>query len=519
MKIKHKFTFTPKNRSNNIISEKSSASINQLNIKQLEEPKEESFCFLSPRKSKKIKIEDDDDIYKTEMSNKKPIELFKEIATELSENNKTLEKKEKNNINNYDYDNKILDKSNISGSFSNIMKTQNNSNDKIDETNNSTVKYNTTNTIEDSKINNQRKDLDKLKKFCESMINRKKTSKITSKHDLFNKSKKIDIENINNTNDLENDINNNDKIKRHKSFENNFLNNHILFFKNLYSKKTSFNCSNIKTKLIKRTPRNETYILTNEKISDINNNDNKNKIKNMASKISFEDSFFYCNKSNIKLKSAFNTSRTYSLINKKPTFSNNQYSLYKNSIKKKNINSNKSLTFSKFIYKKRIIKKDITDENKYYNKNNNDILKNNQLVAKSFRKDKDIINSFRLNIKLIKRKETKKEEQKSSKKEKPVNLKNNCFYSNIYESLIKRQKENSKNNIIIQNFNNYNLNTYNSNRNINHNFINFDIFNKNHTEEEAMNKTNHNVKNNIKNVILDIKINRKCFAKNEEKKY
>ena len=147
MKIKHKFTFTPKNRSNNIISEKASASINQLNIKQLEEPKEESFCLLSPRKSKKIKIEDDDDIYKTEMSNKKPIELFKEIATELSENNKTLEKKEKNNINNYDYDNKILDKSNISGSFSNIMKTQNNSNDKIDETNNSTVKYNTTRRI------------------------------------------------------------------------------------------------------------------------------------------------------------------------------------------------------------------------------------------------------------------------------------------------------------------------------------------------------------------------------------
>ena len=87
-----------------------------------------------------------------------------------------------------------------------------------------------------------------------------------------------------------------------------------------------------------------------------------------------------------------------------------------------------------------------------------------------------------------------------SKKEKPVNLKNTNFYSGIYESLLGKQKENCKNNIIIQNFNNYNLNTYNSN-------------------EERMNKITDKSISKTKNVILEIKINKRCFSKNIDHKH
>ena len=193
MKIKHKFTFTPKNKRNKDLDQQRSVQehkpINSKSIIQLEEPKEESFHFLSPRKSTKIKLEEDDDIYKTEMNNKKPLELFQEKTNEIIENNKTLELKQKINMgltNNYDCDNNLMDKSNISGSFSNIIKDQNNSNDKIDETNNSTVKYNT---MEESKNNNDNKNK-KLTRFCQSMITRKNMAKILNKTDIFMKSKK-----------------------------------------------------------------------------------------------------------------------------------------------------------------------------------------------------------------------------------------------------------------------------------------------------------------------------------------
>ena len=64
------------------------------------------------------------------------------------------------------------------------------------------------------------------------------------------------------------------------------------------------------------------------------------------------------------------------------------------------------------------------------------------------------------------------------------------------------KKENCKNNIIIQNFNNYNLNTYNSNKNISPNFINFDVYTKNNSNEERMNKITDKSISKTKNVIL-----------------
>ena len=527
MKIKHKFTFTPKNKRNKDLDQQSSVQehkpINSKSIIQLEEPKEESFHFLSPRKSTKIKSEDDDDIYKTEMNNKKPLELFQEKTNEIIENNKTLELKQKININitnNYDCDNNLMDKSNISGSFSNIIKDQNNSNDKIDETNNSTVKFNTNNTMEESKNNIDNKNNNKLARFCQSMITRKNMAKILNKTDIFMKSKQNAVGNIKNINDNEKILFNNDNINNYKFSQNYNINGHISYLKNLNDKKYNSEYSNIKAKLIKRTPRNNYNDYTNEKMNNLFDTDNKQKLQNTNSRLSFEDTVLFFNKTYNKLNSAFNTSRSYSLIQKKQK-TNNQNSFYINSSIQKDKNKIKNLSYSVFIYKKRIIKKDkshIKDNEIYYEeeyKNNKDNLKNNQLSTKSFRKEKDIINTFRINIKPIKSKAIKNESKLESKKEKPINLKNKNFYSNIYESLLNKQKENCKNNIIIQNFNNYNLNTYNSNKNINPNFINFETYTNGN--EETTNKVNDSIKNKRKNLILDIKINKRCFSKKEKK--
>ena len=507
MEIKHKFSFTPKSKiikdlfQQNLV--KNNQQINPVNIVQLEEPKEESFHFLSPRKSTKIQLEEEDDIYKTEMNNKTPLELFQEITNDIPENNKKLEFEQKMTINNYDCDNNIMDKSNMSGSFSNIIQNQIYSNDKNDETNNSTVRYNTMNITEDSKNNFDNKSSNKLLKFCQSMMNWKKVAKIHDKYDLFINSKKITIKKIQKANNKERIYNNDEFINNYKDLENYNTHSHISYLRDLNNKKSCSQFTNIKTKLIKRTPKNEKFNNIYKELNDIFSEENKQKNKNVNSRISFDNSLSFCNKKNPKINSAFNTSRGYTMINK------NQIS--------QNTNNIKSFSFSKFIYKKRIIKKNNThiqdDEicKKEENKNNENFLRN----TKSFRKEKEMINTFRLNIKPIKRKEMKNESKIESKKEIPINLKNKNFYSSIYESLLNKQKENFKNNIIIQNFNNYNLNTYNSNRNINPNFINFDNYKNN--EHEKINKTNVGIKSKRKNIILEIKINKRCFSKNEKR--
>ena len=198
---------------------------------------------------------------------------------------------------------------------------------------------------------------------------------------------------------------------------------------------------------------------------DINNFYSQNSTqKNQESnkKISYENSKPYCNNSNIckKFNFSINSARTHSLIQKNPLKINNQNSLYISSTNRNNKNKSyiKNLSYSKFIYKKRIIKmnkrkinKDIFKDEK--SSNNKESIVNN-ICTRSFRKEKDIFNTFRINnIKSIKRKSTKLEPKLESKNDRPVNLKNNNFYSSIYESLMNKQKENCKNNIIIQNFN------------------------------------------------------------------
>lgn len=69
--------------------------INSLKI-EFQEPKEEIMHLLSPNKSNKKILEDD--IYKTEMNNKKPIEIFQDITIDNQEN------KEDNNNNDNDND-------------------------------------------------------------------------------------------------------------------------------------------------------------------------------------------------------------------------------------------------------------------------------------------------------------------------------------------------------------------------------------------------------------------------------
>ena len=78
------------------------------------------------------------------MANKKPLELFQDLQTDIPENNKTLQIKRNFNLNNYDCDNNPpIEKSFVSTSFSKIIMDENISNDKIDDINNSIVKYNT----------------------------------------------------------------------------------------------------------------------------------------------------------------------------------------------------------------------------------------------------------------------------------------------------------------------------------------------------------------------------------------
>ena len=517
MKNNHNFSFTPKYLRNQDIHEMKSLQYKKpINKVELEEPKEESFYFISPKKTKENKSEEDnDDIYKTEMNNKKPLELFQDISNDIKENKKTLDLKQKYNLNNYDSDNIIIDKSNMSMSFSKLIMNENITNDKIDDTYNSSVKYNfTTNTIEELKNNSENKDLNKLYNFCNNMINKKNTPKVLNVFDIYNKSKKIDIKNINII----------------KNYKDDIIQNHISFFQNLKDKKLK----KIKTKLIKRTPRNKTYTSNIEEMN-INNFYSKNsnqKTVDINSKISDETSITYCNNydSNIgkKFNSSIDSARTYSLIPKNPFKKNNQNSLYTSSTNRNRNNKNKSyvknLSYSKFIYRKRIIKmnkrrinQDMMNEEKS-SKNKESLININNICTRTFRKEKDVFNTFRINnIKSIKRKSAL-DLKPGTKNDGPINLKNNNFYSNIYESLINKQKENCKNNIIIQNFNNYNLNTYNSNKNINPNFINFDSYNNSNLVEKKMNNTTERNDNKRKSIILDIKINKRCFSKNIEKR-
>ena len=511
MKNNHKFSFTPKNPRNQDIHEiKSFPNKNSLNKIELEEPKEESFYFLSPKKSKKNKSgEDNDDIYNTEMNNKKPLELFQDIPNDVTDNKKTLELKQKYNLNNYDCDNIIQDKSNISMSFSKLIMNENNSNDKINDISNSIVKYSlTTNTLEEIKNNCENMDKDKLSKFCESMINKKNSSKILNIFDIYNKTKNMKMNNINSI----------------KNYKGDVIKNHISFFQNLKDKKQN----DIKTKLIKRTPRNKTYMNNIDNIKNFYSENSEQKIDNQNQKIFYENSITTFNNSNPRKKfnSLINSARTYSLIQNNSLKINNQNSLYINSTNRNRNNKNRSeiknLSYSKFIYKKRIIKMNQRRINKEIFKQekspkNKESLINN-ICTRTFRKEKDIFNTFRVNnIKTMKRKSAL-ELKLGTKNDGPINLKNNNFYSGIYESLLNKQKENCKNNIIIQNFNNYNLNTYNSNKNINPNFINFDNYNENNLIERKMNNTTERNDNKRKNIILDIKINKRCFSKNSERR-
>ena len=504
-----KFSFSSRHRKNDIhldkLNEKKETKnkINKLKVIQLEEPKEESFHFISPRKSAKITLEQEDDIFKTEMNNKKPIELFQDNPKVDS---KIFELKNNNNkksVNEYDSDcnitnfKSVMDKSNISESFNKII-NQNNSiietnkkendltNDKIDETTNTTLKNNT---IDELRNNNGTKDYKKLIKFCRNMLNKNKGIKI---YNMYPTSQDININDLDDKESSYCNINNNDDnhmISPYKTEEN---------FNSYYQRTNDKNIkspyNNIKSKLIKNIPLNKTYVNEFQNNSNLKYYNqmiyiNKTISKNKQSKISFEDSLSYFNKTHNKFYSSLYTNRSHSLINKTTNNNIGSNSLF---IKSNNKNKFKALSHSKFIYKKQIIKKNKDDINNIIISTKDEKIKNKILKNKSFKKEKYNLNTFRINIKSIKKKENKKE------KEKPINFKNN---------------------IIIQNFNNYNLNSYNTAKNIDSNFIKYDTHNNCDKNKNLNNKKTEKNNSARNSVVLDIKINKRCFSKNSERKF
>ena len=95
----NKYSFSFKNDLPNEIlfdkNENNLKKINPLKI-ELQEPKEERMHLLSPNKSNKKILEED--IYKTEMNNKKPIEIFQDITIDNQENSQTEETKQNTNL-------------------------------------------------------------------------------------------------------------------------------------------------------------------------------------------------------------------------------------------------------------------------------------------------------------------------------------------------------------------------------------------------------------------------------------
>ena len=96
-KSKTKYSFTSKHNTH----KEEKDIINQKNIKELktefQEPKEEIMKLLSPNKSNKKYLEED--IYKTEMNNKKPVEIFQDPSIENIDISKKDEIKEEKNDN------------------------------------------------------------------------------------------------------------------------------------------------------------------------------------------------------------------------------------------------------------------------------------------------------------------------------------------------------------------------------------------------------------------------------------
>ena len=578
---------------NDFLEEKLMINKKKINLLKIEfqEPKEETMHLLSPNKSDRKIL--DDDIYKTEMNNKKPIDIFQDISIDNLENNKNDEiKKSKNDLQylieknkteridfistllrlkgikidedkNYDKkekselnmqvinntnntnsigggqtnlstniskinsENKLINNDSLNEENSNIRKCNKNKN--INESDNQSYNDNKNNilkyVINHNKINTINNSK-RLIRFCSSMIRNKKKSKLYYSSKSTNKKNKyinfdyeerkinhfLNIFNkvtIQNNNIIINNINEKDQIN---------------YIQNINDKKFDTLCHN-KSNLIKKIPINN---IKNNKYNKKENNSNNCSSKCKKTKICFEETIPHpkFNKSNHRHNSAFYKNRT------KPIIQIEKNKIGKNIKNLSNISNNsinvrgkiKHLrSFSQTKYKPiknyiNIIKKNFSSSINNLNdkiidlKHNNNIFLKKQFYIKEkiknedglfttksnllkFRNDFDFANIFRFKLKEIKKimKENESKLIRSSKRN-----------NNLYESILKKNKEQRRNeNEILNKNNDYNFDIVN-NKEKSKDYINIEI-------KDNINKTDF-INNEKKNIILSIEINRKCFS-------
>ena len=581
---------------NDIFKEKiinNKKKINSLKI-EFQEPKEETMHLLSPNKSDRKIL--DDDIYKTEMNNKKPIDIFQDISIDNQENNKNDEIKknrndlqyliEKNKTERIDFistllrlkgikidEDKYYDKNNkkenselniqinnntnntnsIAGGQSNIstniskINSENKliNNDSLNEQNSNIRKYNIYENMKEYNIqsynynknniinyiiynNNKTNSINNSKRlirFCSSMIRNKKkpklyyTSKSTNKKNKYinfdfkegkvnhflNIFNKVTIQN---NNIIINNINEKGKIK---------------YIPNINDKKYATLCHN-KSSLIKKIPIN---IKKNNKYNKKGNNSSS---KCKKTKICFEETIPHpkFNKSHYRHKSALYKNRTKPIIQKEKSqiekniknlsnISNNSINKIGKIIHLRSFSQSKNKPIKSYNFINIIKKTFSTPFNNLNNKiidlkHNNNIclkkqfyikekIKNNQglFTTKSnllhFRNDSDFANTFRLNLKQIKKIINIGNELKIMKSSK--------INKNLYESNLEKNKVHKNENEIFQKSNNYNFDIDN-NKEKSKEYINIEL-------KDNINNTDF-INNEKKNIILSIEINKKCFS-------
>ena len=419
--------------------------INSLKI-EFQEPKEEIMHLLSSNKSNKKILEDD--IYKTEMNNKKPIEIFQDITIDNQEikednNNNDLQylidknKTEKidfistllklkgikieedknsetnsqiNNITNTNTNSILGGQSNISTNISKInsdnklfnnsdsMNEQNNNishfymNDKIDEImnkslNNIVNKSNSKTLCANKNDNNNINNSRKLLRFCSSMIKIRKKNKI---YNSSKSSKKRMHKNNNNINIKEKKINHYLNIFNKVEINNNInineikAKNKINYLKNLNDKNNNL-LYVYKTDLSKKIPLNN----KNNIILYQNYNSKQNNFSSSKYKISCEETYSIFNKSYNKNNSALYKNRSKSIIQIDKKTKNKNLLNHSNNNKKDKKMQRKSYSQTKDIPKSIIKKNIINPYNNIKRKLINVKQKNIFIKEKFFNKEKN----------------------------------------------------------------------------------------------------------------------------------
>lgn len=410
--------------------------INSLKI-EFQEPKEEIMHLLSPNKSNKKILEDD--IYKTEMNNKKPIEIFQDITIDNQEN------KEDNNNNDNDNDLQYLIDKNKTEKIDFISTLLKLKGIKIEEDKNSETNSqinNITNTNTNSILGGQSNISTNI-------------SKINSDNKLFNNSDSMNEQNNNISHFYMNDkideimnksLNNivnksNSKTLCVNKNDNNNINNSkklLRFCSSMIKNRKKTKIYNSSKSSKKRMHKNNNNINIKEKKNNhylnifnkvaINNNININEIKT-KNKINYLKNL---NDKKNNLLYAYKTD----LSKKIPINNKNNIILYQNYNSKQNNSSSFKYKIS--------CEETLSIFNKSYNKNNSALYKNRsksiiQIDRKT--KNKNLLNNSNNN----KKDKKGKPKSYSQTKDIPKNIikKNNINpFNNIKRKLINLKQKN-----------------------------------------------------------------------------